>query len=224
MQQEHNFDFLKSKAALILTIALLIQAALLYGFTRDEATPETRPLASVPTQFGSWQLVQEGVVEKEVQEVLKADDTLTRSYANANDGSVPGAHLWVAYFKTQRTGRAPHSPKNCLPGTGWVPSVSDRIAIPIAGREPIDVNRYIVQKGDAKSLVFYWYQSRDRVVASEYEAKFYVIADAMRYNRTDTALVRVVVPITQDNPEIAEKAAINFIQSFFVPLRQYFPA
>jgi EpsI family protein len=134
------------------------------------------------------------------------------------------AHLLVAYFKSQRTGRAPHSPKNCLPGSGWVKVTENRISIPIAGRPPIEANRYIVQKGESKSLVLYWYQSRDRVVASEYTAKYYVVADALRYNRTDTALVRVVIPITENGVEAIDRAAVDFVQSFFAPLRQHFPA
>ena len=95
----------------------------------------------------------------------------------------------------------------------------------IPGRpDPIEVNRYVVGKGDQKSLVLYWYQSRDRVIASEYKAKFYVVADALRYNRTDTALVRVTLPIVDNNVERSQKAAIDFIHSFYSPLRQHFPA
>lgn len=218
-----NAGFLKSTPARILTIILLLQAALLYGFRRTEEIPENRPLSEVARQFGPWALEQEGVVEQEVQDVLKADELLTRSYVNLDQQM--GAHLFVAYFRSQRTGQVPHSPKNCLPGSGWVPSVSDIINIDVPGRqEPIEVNRYVVSKGDAKSVVLYWYQSRDRVVASEYRAKLYVMADAIRYNRTDTALVRVVVPITENDVDRSEKAAVNFIQALFTPLRQHFPA
>ena len=92
-----------------------------------------------------------------------------------------------------------------------MPSVSDEIAITIPGRaEPIEANRYVVAKGDQKSLVLYWYQSRDRVVASEYKAKFYVVADALRYNRTDTALVRVVVPIIDGDVEKIAEGCCRF--------------
>jgi EpsI family protein len=216
-------QFLKSKPARILTGVLLVQACFFYGFSRNEITPVNKPLSEAPRQFGSWALRDEGVVEKEIQDVLKADELLNRSYVSQTSGSSP-AHLFVAYFKSQRSGRAPHSPRNCLPGSGWIPSVSDTIQIPISGREPIHANRYIVQKGEAKSLVLYWYQSRDRVVANEYAAKVYVVADALRYNRTDTALVRVVVPIVDDDTARAEKSATDFVQSFFTPLRQHFPA
>jgi EpsI family protein len=105
-----------------------------------------------------------------------------------------------------------------------VPSVSDVITTDIPGRGPIEMNRYVVARGDQKSLVLYWYQSRDRVVASEYKAKVYVIADALRYNRTDTALIRVTVPIVENNVDGAQNAALDFVRSFYAPLRQHFPA
>ena len=215
--------FLRSNAARILTAVLLAQAAFVYGFSRNEVIPQNRPLSEVPRQFAAWTLQQEGVVEKEVQDVLKADELLTRTYVNQEKQI--GAHLFVAYFRSQRTGQAPHSPKNCLPGSGWVPSLQDTVHINVPGRpDAIEANRYVVGKGDQKSLVLYWYQSRDRVVASEYTAKFYVVADALRYNRTDTALVRVILPIVDNDIERSQKAAIDFVQSFYVPLRQHFPA
>ena len=213
---------LKSKQAIILSVLLLTQAALFYGNTRSELVPEIGPLTRLPQDLGDWRTVSENVVEPEVQEVLKASDLLNRTYSSAEHGLT--ANLFVAFFKTQRAGQAPHSPKNCLPGSGWVPSVADTVSIAVPGRpEPISVNRYVVAKGEYKSLVMYWYQSRDRVVANEYTAKFYVAADALRHNRTDTSLVRVVVPITGSEAD-AQRAAEDFVRDFFQPLRQTLPA
>jgi EpsI family protein len=221
-QPNRPAGFLTTKHARLLTLVLIAQAAAFYGFSRREFVPVNRPLAEVPATMGAWNKVSEGVIEPEIQDILKADDLLTRTYAS-NSYNIP-AHLFVAFFRSQRTGQAPHSPKNCLPGNGWVPTVNDVIHIPIEGRPSLEVNRFIVAKGDQKSVVLYWYQSRDRVVASEYTAKFYVLADALRYNRTDTALVKVVVPVIEGQPEKSEKAAIEFVQALFQPLRQHFPA
>ena len=114
-------------------------------------------------------MVREGVIEQDDKDVLRADDYLTRQYA-ASLGKI--GSLFVAYFQSQRAGQTPHSPKNCLPGSGWTWSVSDTIRVDIAGRaQPIEINRYIVSKGDDRAVVLYWYQSRDRVVASEYQSR-----------------------------------------------------
>ncbi len=210
------------KSAIILSAVFLAQAGIFYGFSRGEAVPAYRPFSSFPAQIGSWRMVQQGAVDADTNAILRGDDYITRWY-----GEPPArtANLFVAFFKSQRYGQAPHSPKNCLPGSGWIWTVSDTIAIDVPGRAaPITVNRYIVQKGEDKSVVLYWYQSRDRVVASEYRAKVYVVADALRYNRTDTALVRVVVPLRDNNQNAATATGVDFIKAFFPTLRSYLPA
>lgn len=217
-----QLKFLKSRSALLLTALLVVQGSLFYGFSRGETPPSYRPLDKFPTQIGEWRMVQQGVMEQEVKDILRADDYVTRDYANA-----PGkiANLFVAFFKSQRAGQTPHSPKNCLPGSGWIWTVSDTIPVNVPGRvDPIEINRYIVSKGEDRSVVLYWYQSRDRVVASEYRAAAFVALDALRYNRTDTSLVRVVVPIAKGQQDLATATGVEFIQAFFGTLRQFFPA
>ena len=221
--QTSDQGFLKSRQAKILSAILISQALLFYGMSRAEANPESRPLSGLSEQLGSWRMSKQGVIDDETREVLKADELLNRGYVNM--ALRVEANLFVAYFKTQRTGQTPHSPKNCLPGNGWTQTLSDTINVTVPGRaEPIEVNRYLVSKGENKSIVVYWYQSRDRVVASEYRARFYTAADAIRFNRTDTALVRVVVPVVDGDDKRATDAAIDFVKDFFVPLRQHFPA
>lgn len=215
-------NLLKSPRARWLTVFLLAQAAVLYGFSRKEVVPPSPPLKSMPTELpGGWRLLQEGVIEPEVQKVLKADDLLSRTYQGP--GAAP-LHLFIAAFRSQRTGQAPHSPKNCLPGAGWVPSKSQIITLDIPGRAPIELNQYVVQKGDSASVVLYWYQSRDRSVASEYKAKYYVVRDALAENRTDTALIRVVVPFDGKNYAAAAESAKSFIQGAFPTIRSFLPS
>ena len=222
-------EFLKSPAARIGSALLLMQAALLYSAVRPEFVPPSRLLESMPATLGSWQLAQTGVIEQDVLDVLKADDILNRIYCNS---AVPdcmrtgrgAASVFVAAFRSQRTGKAPHSPKNCLPGSGWVPLSSGELAIDVGRPTPISVNRYVVAYGNERQLVLYWYQSRDRAVAGEYKAKFWVMADAIRLNRTDTALVRVIVPVVNRDEEGALATASEFVKSFYSTLLDYLPS
>jgi len=215
---------MRNKYLGILSVVLMAQAAVFYGASRGENIPQAKPLQGFSRELaGGWYLAKEGYVDEETQAVLKADDTLTRAYTRR--GQPLPAHLFVAFFKTQQNGKAPHSPKNCMPGSGWEPSRDDFLKVSIPGLAgPIEVNRYVIAKGTEKSVVLYWYQSRDRVIASEYKAKIFTVADAVRYNRTDTALVRVIVPVPGADEAGAEKAAIEFVQSVFVPLKQYLPS
>jgi EpsI family protein len=217
-----SLSFLTSRAAIVLTVFLVGQSAMFYGFSRGETIPSSTPLSLFPNELGPWRTIQQGVMEQEVKDVLRADDYITREYGKSEDQH---ANLFVAFFKSQRAGQTPHSPKNCLPGSGWMWTVSDTIPVRVASRaEPIEINRYVIAKGENKAVVLYWYQSRDRVVASEYRAAAFVALDALRFNRTDTALVRVTVPIVNNRQEEATKTGIEFIQTFFGTLRQYFPA
>ncbi len=213
--------FLKSTPVRIVVIALAVQAALLYAISRTELQPTAPPLASFPMVVGDWQLSQEGYVDEETRSVLQADDLLSRLYTRTSDQAP--ANLFIAAFRSQRTGKAPHSPKNCLPGAGWMQDKAGTSMIDVPGHAPIEVNEYVVSKGEARSVVLYWYQSRDRVVASEYNAKMFVVLDSMRYNRTDTALVRVVVPARGHDDEGASRLAGDFVKAVFPALHEALP-
>ena len=206
----------------ILTVILALQAALFYTASQGDATPLNAPLAAFPRTVGEFNLAQEGVVEPEVLEVLKADDTLTRWYMSP----AGGANLFIAYFKTQRTGQSPHSPKNCLPGSGFQPVENGTTDIQ-AGGDMIHINRYLVSRGESEQLVMYWYQSQGRVIADEFAAKFWLIADSIRKHRSDTALVRVVVPVARTDDgrgrAAAEKTAIAFVKATYPQVKAYLP-
>lgn len=213
-------QFFRSLPVRAASMVLVLQGALLYSSIREEIIPESAPLAGMPRTLGAWNFAAEGVIDKETMDVLKADDTLIRTYTKDNRVS---ANLFVAGFRSQRTGKAPHSPKNCLPGSGWLPLDDREILVDVNRAEPIPVNRYVIAHGDNRSLVLYWYQSRDRAVAGEFKAKFWVMADAMRYNRTDTALVRVIVPIINRDEATAEREAVDFVRSFYDTLLGFLP-
>ena len=151
---------------MILSVFLIVQGSLFYGFSRSETLPSYRPLDGFPKQLGEWRMIEQGVMEQDVKDVLRADDYVTREYAVSPEKV---ANLFVAFFKSQRAGQTPHSPKNCLPGSGWVWTIADTIPVTVPGRAaPMEINRYLVSKGESRSMVLYWYQSRDRVVARQF--------------------------------------------------------
>jgi EpsI family protein len=212
-------SLLQSKFVYGLTLVLVVQAVLFYSASHGEIVPHAAALSGFPTVVGGWQLQQEGVIDQETQDVLKADDLLSRVYA----GKEGGASLFIAYFKTQRYGQAPHSPRNCLPGSGWQQMESGRVDVPIEGQGSIRINKYVVEKGEAQSVVYYWYQSQGRVIADEFAAKFYLVSDSIKHHRSDTALVRVVVPILAGRTEASEKVGNDFVQAFYPVVKAYLP-
>ena len=217
-----KLQFLSSWPARLLTALLLAQGLLVGILAPAEKIPPSRPLSEIPRSIDGWTMFAESPLEPEVQQLLKADDTLNRSYLDPERASY--AHLFIAFFRSQRAGVAPHSPKVCLPGSGWVPTESNNMNIQIPGRpDPIQVNRYIVARGEDRSLVIYWYQTPYRVIAGEFSAKLYTMVDGLRHHRSDTSLVRVIVPIQGDEKQ-AEAIAVRFIRHFFNPVRAFLPA
>jgi EpsI family protein len=134
----------------------------------------------------------------------------------------------MGFYGSQRQGDTIHSPLNCLPGAGWEAVSEGRLTIANvdgAGRD-ITVNRYVVQKGLERQLVLYWYQSHGRVVASEYWSKLHLIKDAIRLNRTDGSMVRVIAPVHRnagDGGAAAERLAEQFTRVIFPLLPAYLP-
>jgi EpsI family protein len=216
-------NILNNRYARVVTVILLVQAGAFYAVaSRPERTPTVPALASFPSLIGSWLMTRDVPIEKEVQDILNADDTLNRVYNSIS--SPTEVYLFIAYFKTQRYGQSPHSPKNCLPGSGWEPIEDSKMPLAVPGESsPITINKYVVAHGDDKSVTLYWYQSHGRVIASEFSAKFWLVADAIRYHRSDTALVKVIVPIRGNDIDAATQLGTGFIQSLFPPLLKQLP-
>jgi EpsI family protein len=191
---------------------------LLHSVSHGEPVVQHQPLAQIPSSVGNWKGTDVPLA-KEILQATNVTDYANRLYLS--DGHPP-IQLYVGYYGSQKTGDTIHSPKNCLPGSGWDPVRSGFVRVPIDGRPDIVVNEYLVQRDAQKQLVFYWYQGRGRVLASEYAGKFWMIADAVSRNRTDGALVRLVTPITGD--ESAARAFLTqFAQEIFPSLDNTLP-
>lgn len=205
--------------AVLIAIVLLIAALYLEDAVRTEAVGIREPLDRMPLRVGEWQ----GHPEKFSEQVLAklgVDEYLSRFYFNSGHSQI---HLYVGYYGSQRHGDTlVHSPRNCLPGAGWMPVKSGRIVIPLAGDDAMEVNRYVIQKGSEKQVVLYWYQSHGRVIASEYWAKIYLVIDAIRMKRTDGAIVRVISPMF-DSESTAEQYTIDFVKVLLPHLDRHLP-
>jgi EpsI family protein len=213
--------------ALALIGAMVSTSVYLAHAARAEPTPIRQPLSALPLEIGEWRGRLEPNLTPEILAVLRVDDYTTRMYWRPS-GAVG---LYVGYHATQRQGAAIHSPLNCLPGAGWVPVSQARLPLVVASGDrtarPIEINRVEIAKGLDRQLVLYWYQSHGRVVASEYWGKAYSVYDAIRFNRTDAALVRVLAPVAEGGTEAmqrAEREAVAFVQAIFPLLGEYLPS
>jgi EpsI family protein len=212
-----------SATRLLIVSACLAGASLGLGAHGAERIPPRVEFSQFPVTIGNWHAEQSSVLDSQTLAVLGVDDYIDRLYTTGN-GSVA---LYVGYHASQRQGDAVHSPLNCLPGAGWQPLSSGYSGLTLSDGSMITVNRYVIQKGLDRQLVLYWYQSHGRVIPNEYVGKFYLVYDAIRLNRTDAALVRVVSPIA-DATAAAETAAgnqaVDFVKAMFPILNRYIPS
>jgi EpsI family protein len=203
----------------VVVVLLAGTAVLLRARDRGEILPPHLAVQEFPKEIGAW-FGQDVPLQPEVRQILGDGDFLVRFYRAPGQ---PYIDFFLAYFPTQRTGSTIHSPQNCLPGSGWIPAGLKRIELTNRGKAAL-VNRYIIAKGLDRQLVLYWYQSNGRIVASEYWAKFFLVADSIRRNRSDGALVRVVTPVASDESiESAEQRALDFARQALPQLDRFVP-
>jgi EpsI family protein len=161
-------------------------------------------------------------LSKDVLDVLGPGDFLTRQYQYGS--SRPSVGLFIAYFPSQRSGDAIHSPKNCLPGAGWVPVRSDRVTLNLPGQVPFKANRYLIAKGQERQLVLYWYWAHHRAVASEYWAKYYLVADSIRMHRSDGSLIRLTTAfLPRESVDAAQKRLLALADNISPVIDKYVP-
>jgi EpsI family protein len=188
---------------------------------QGRAVPLRRSLAEFPFQVGNWKGIDLGRFPEEVLKVLQASDYLNRDYQDKSTGAY--VNFYIGYYEQQRAGESMHSPKNCLPGSGWEVLESTRVPLEIpASHRTIEVNHYVVQNETSKSFVLYWYDTHGRAFASEYEGKGILVWEALKTGRTDGSLIRVLVPYNGTTQK-AEAVASGFARQVYPLLKDYLP-
>ena len=175
-------------------------------FRRAEQIPQRTSFVEFPLQIGPWH-GHPSALDADTLKVLRLDDYILSDYVRSDGDAV---NFYVAYYASQRTGEAPHWPTVCIPAGGWTITKLQQIRYG-AIRGQIPLNRAIIAKGTEKELVYYWFDERGRAVASEFWAKAYLHFDAIVWNRTDGALIRLTTPVKSDE---TESAADRRLQSF----------
>lgn len=181
---------------------LAVANGALYAMSHGRSIPPRRSLESVPFNLGGWSGKELAALPAPELRVLGADDYLARQYVRGDIG----LDLFIAYYRQQRSGDAMHSPRNCLPGSGWAPLLARTIAIPLggAGAGAFQANDYIVAREDQQQEVIYWYWAAGRMYASEYFGKIYLVWNGITRDRTDGALIRISGPHVQGDPRVHE--------------------
>ena len=153
--------------------------------------PERRTFSGVPEEFNGWS-ISVLPIDPSVAEVLGADDSIV---ANLRSPEGDDFNLYFAYLNAQRDGRSWHSPRQCIPGGGWKIVSQKTVDAKAGDGRNFSYNRLIIENGDYRQLVYYWYDQRGRKVANEFVMKFWLIVDAVTRKRSDGAMIRLLTPI-----------------------------
>lgn len=206
----------------VLAVALISGAAIyVHGRGHDDPSPPHQDVTDFPREIGDWHGGPDLPFDAETLKVLGPGDFMERDYEAPGQ---PMVDLYLAYFPSQRTGDTIHSPRHCLPGAGWQFAQESEMQLREPSGQPITVNDYVIANGSDQQVVLYWYQAHGRVVANEYRAKFYQMWDAMRLNRTDGSLVRVMTRVVQgESLDHARGRAVGFAEQLLPLLGSYIP-
>ena len=196
-------------------------ALLVLGIHDPKGMELRRPLATLPDEMRSYGS-EDRVLAADELAANGASDYLLRFFTDSS--SAKGFSVYVGYYAHQRNGKTIHSPKNCLPGSGWEPLSADvRLVLVDGGSVP--VNRYVLAQGGQRALVYYWYQGRGRVAASEYQVKWELLRDAAFKSRTEEAMVRIVVPLGDPAGDAkADQLADEMVQRLVPSLNSVLPS
>jgi EpsI family protein len=215
------------------TIVLLLSATFFILNHRGDAdkVPVSAPLSQLPESIGPWS-GRDFPLDDDTLAILGKGDFLNRVYlpqfvANPSpddpDATAP-VSLFIGYFPTQRTGQTMHSPQHCLPGAGWVFDSQSYTHLSDVNGKNYNVGEYVISNGEVRQFVIYWYQAHGRSIPNEYKAKIYMVADAIRMNRTDGALVRVITPIQRSESLASARArAVRFTSQMVPYLPRFIP-
>ena len=189
------------------------------GVDRQRNMPLAEPLDSIPMTLGGMSGRDLEIAENE----RLAAGMTSYIFRVFEEGPSP-ISVYVGYYDHQTQGKTIHSPKNCLPGSGWEALEAAPIAVTSANG-PVTVNRYLLQNKNQQALVFYWYQGRGRVAASEYRVKWELLRDAALKARTEEAMVRIVVPLrAADDDAAADLVAGSTVRALVPELRRVLPS
>jgi len=187
---------------------------------RPEFVPERTRFADFPRTLGPWK-GRTALLDPATERALGVDDYILSDFSTPNGRPV---NFYVAYYSSQRNGYAPHSPAVCIPGDGWLITHLDEQQFHGTGAS-VPYNRAIIERGNTKQLVYYWFDERGRKIANEYWAKLYLLADAVTKNRTDGSLIRLMTEISPGETEQdADRRLQSFMQAALPTLSAYLPS
>ncbi|MBA4366814.1 MAG: EpsI family protein [Desulfobacterium sp.] len=191
---------------------------LLKYMSYSENVPPKKQFSTFPKQIGEWH----GTIsyfDQSIYNELGVDDSILISYLGPDKKQI---QVYVGYYQSQKEGSVIHSPKNCMPGSGWEITSTITEEVKISG-STIELIRLVINKGLDKQVVLYWFQERGRYISSEYWQKIYLVWDAIFRKRSDGSFVRLIATVDSRGEKYAADFLKSFVSELTPILNQYIP-
>jgi EpsI family protein len=210
----------KKKEFWIILVLFVLTGILINLLRYSRVESKITPLfSSLPLQLGGWN-GQEYFFSDETNQVLKADTYAFRKYTSGE-----GKELWlfIAYFKSQKYGSQIHSPKNCLPGSGWKIMSRKKILIKTDTGSDLKVNKLLISDKLSREIMYYWFQTRSGIITSELGLKLDLVFNSLKRAPTDAAFVRINLPLNQLSEKEAQLVLEDFLRVFYPEIKKILP-
>ena len=209
---------LTTKRFVIVYILLLL--GILYMHVHAETViPLNKPFAQFPIEHQGWRMINEYEFSSRVMSILKPTDIMNRTYVRDDDRHID---LHVGFYDGGKETGGIHSPKHCLPGSGWFLRSSEHVTMEI-GSDTVHMVQAVYQHGEASELFLYWFQVRDRSLNNEYALRLAEITGALFHGRRDTAFIRISSRFDGDSQQ-AIKRSQDFATDFYPVIREFLPS
>jgi len=170
---------------------LILLTALFVGTHRDIAVPVAHPLKDIPSHLDAWSQADDIYFSEAVLAQLRPTDYLYRVYQHAgNQSQKHNIALYVGYHDGGPDSGPIHSPKHCLPGSGWMVESETTHNLDV-GTDTLKVVEAVYRNGERRELFVYWYQVSGDTLTNEYALKLAEIFNSMVYKRRDSAFIRI---------------------------------
>jgi len=210
------------KRTIIASIIMISTMICVHYMSYSEDVKLNKPFPTFPKKIGEWTGKEEHF-DQAVYDVLGVSDSYLADYFNHEGSNV---QLYIGYYKSQKEGQQIHSPKNCMPGSGWNITETSLEDITLKGdvSKKIKVIKLLLEKDRQKQVVLYWYQSNGRFISSEYAQRIYMVVDSVTKHRSDGSFIRLISPVINNDEEMAVKHLKDFTSELIPILKEYIPS
>ncbi|MCP4705701.1 MAG: EpsI family protein [candidate division Zixibacteria bacterium] len=191
-------------------IAIFLLSVLIRNYRPDQI--HEVDLSTFPLIKNGW-VGQNHNIDQSVIDMLNPNELFSATYTNGDGVSI---QLFFDYFSASNRTGGPHSPRNCLPGSGWAILDQSSVKLDIENRS-IDIARFNIAFKSYQSVMDFWYITKYGETSNDYVYKLYLMLSSLTLQPADRAYVRIICDSSPNNLE----ALKHFEETFVTEIYRY---